>query len=484
MALKKFFSKKKNTKHIGGIKTSVTILVMTFVVFIVLGFEFFSYYIIRGYNESSVIGVMLNQARYNQELYINYLSNYTLDDVIIGDKDQFYRSNTSQVQILDNSQVVVYDSLANSSIGEKIETEAVNKLKNGGYAYDRNKNEKTGETTLSLSYALSDGKEQVGILRLTSSLDSINIKIKEQMIPYIIFGLSAIFLAFILSKLATEKLVKPIKSLTEVCEKLAKGKFDARAEVNSNDEIGELANTLNFMSENITKKEDLKNEFISSVSHELRTPLTSIKGWAITLQSAPIQQDKEMLSHGLGIIEKESERLNLMVEDLLDFSRLSSSNMVYNKKKLNIVQTLEDVYNQLIPRTNHLKIDFEYKTIYNDIEVLADENRMKEVFINVIDNAIKFTRNNGFVKIIADQDNDNAVIKVIDNGEGIKREEIGLVTSKFYKGSSSKSHTGLGLSICEEILKAHNGNLKIESEYGKGTTVTLNIPKVKENEEN
>ncbi|MDO4594121.1 MAG: HAMP domain-containing sensor histidine kinase [Tissierellia bacterium] len=482
MELIKKIKEKKQSLH--GIRNNVITQVMIFVISIVVGFEFFSYYIIRDYNESSVVGIMLNQAKYNQELYINYLSSYSLDEVIVGDKDQFYRNNNAQVQILDNTGILLFDSLAGNKIGEQIESDDVKQAKKGGYAFHKDKNNETGEVEISLSYALSDGQNQVGILRLTSSLDNVNNKIKDQMTLYVAFGFIVILIAFILSTISSEKLVKPIKNLTETCKKLAKGNFNEKSEIESEDEIGELAKTLNFMSDNILKKEDLKNEFISSVSHELRTPLTSIKGWAITLQSRPVQEDKEMLSQGLSVIEKESDRLSLMVEDLLDFSRLSSSSMTYDKKNLNIVQVVEEVYNQLIPRANNSKIEFKYETVYRRIDVFADENRMKEVFINIIDNAIKFTNESGLVKIFVDQNDEDAVIKVVDTGEGIKEDEIDLVTSKFYKGSSSKSQTGLGLSICEEILKAHEGNLEIESQYQKGTTVTINIPKVVEDEKN
>ena len=120
--------------------------------------------------------------------------------------------------------------------------------------------------------------------------------------------------------------------------------------IRDRDEIAELASTINLLSENVVKREDMKNEFISSVSHELRTPLTSIKGWAITLQSETIQKDPDMVSQGLKIIESEGDRLSMMVEDLLDFSRLSSSTFKYEKEKIDIVDLVKQVHTQLLPR--------------------------------------------------------------------------------------------------------------------------------------
>lgn len=188
------------------------------------------------------------------------------------------------------------------------------------------------------------------------------------------------------------------------------------------------------------------------------------------------------MSQGLKIIEDEGDRLSMMVEDLLDFSRLSSTNYKYDKEKLDIVELAKQIHTQLYPRTQSQNIDFKFVTIYKNIMVYADKNRMKEVLINIIDNAIKFTDEGGNIDLIIDQNEDKVLITVKDNGEGIKEDEIAFVASKFYKGSSSKSHTGLGLSICEEIIKGHGGKLVIKSKYTVGTSVIVEIPRLVDEE--
>ncbi|MDD7463876.1 MAG: HAMP domain-containing sensor histidine kinase [Peptoniphilaceae bacterium] len=436
------------------------------------------------YNESSLVGAMLNQARYNQVLYSNNLTRYNLSEIIIGDKNSFYRNNIAQVQILDNSATVLFDSLASKQIGTKIVTTDVQKAKDGQYAYQKNYNSNTKQETISLSYPITDNQKQIGILRLTSSMDKVHDIVNKQMRVYLIFGLLTLVFTFFVSVYASERLIYPIKSLTKIGEKLAAGDFKAKADESGNNEISELASTLNFMSENIIKREDMKNEFISSVSHELRTPLTSIKGWAITLQSKDIQKNEDMLNQGLTIIENEGERLSMMVEDLLDFSRLSSSNFEYHKENLNIVNLVKEVHTQLYPRAVNDKINFSFLSSYDELMINADKNRMKEVFINIIDNAIKFTPENGDIDVIITTDNKDIKITVKDTGEGIKEDEIAFVASKFYKGSSSKSQTGLGLSICEEIVKAHKGKLIIKSKYTEGTSVTVILPRISKDEEN
>ena len=170
----------------------------------------------------------------------------------------------------------------------------------------------------------------------------------------------------------------------------------------------------------------------------------------------------------------------MMVEDLLDFSRLSSSNFKYDKEKIDIVELVKQVHTQLYPRTQSDGINFSFTSFYKVLYVYADKNRMKEVFINIIDNAIKFTDLAGNIDIVIDLNEDEIEISIRDDGEGIKEDEIAFVASKFFKGSSSKSQTGLGLSICEEIVKAHDGRLIIKSKYGVGTVVTVVLPRVED----
>ena len=458
---------------------SIMKIIMIFVTLVVVGFEIFSYRSITNYYESALVGAMLNQAKYNQVLYSNYLSRYDLSEIVIGDKNSFYRNNVSQVQILDNSSNVLFDSLGSSKIGTKIKSTDVINANKGEYSYQKIINKKTGEEVIALSYPLSDNQKQIGIIRLISSTAKVKENVNNQMIIFLFFGFTIFLFALVVSFYASKRWIVPIKNLTKVGEKLAQGDFKVKASEDGKNEISELGQTLNYMSENIVKREDMKNEFISSVSHELRTPLTSIKGWAITLQAKEIQKNEDMLNQGLTIIENEGERLSLMVEDLLNFSRLSSTSFQYEKEDLNIVEIAKEVYQQLYPRSLNEKINFDFKTAYEEIIVNCDKNRMKEVFINIIDNAMKFTPKDGHIDIFISKEDENVNIEVKDDGEGIKEDEISFVSSKFFKGSSSKSQTGLGLSICEEIVKAHDGKLVIKSKCTVGTSVIVVLPRAK-----
>lgn len=483
---KNLLKTKATTKKIiesKSIQYTVIKIIMLFVLTIVIGFEVFAYNSIKNYYESSLISSMKNQARISQLQYSSYMSRYDLQEVILGDKNLFYRQNDSQVQILDNSGIVLFDSIASSQIGTSLDSKDVLQAKDGSTGMCKDTNVDSKEQILSISYPLKASDQQVGILRLTSSMDRVNKQINKDVLIYFLFGIIISVLALLVSFIAAKSFIKPLKKLIGVSEVLAQGDYSIKADDSGGDEISELASTINLLSENIVKREDMKNEFISSVSHELRTPLTSIKGWAITLQSETIQKDPDMVSQGLKIIESEGDRLSMMVEDLLDFSRLSSSTFKYNKEKIDIVDLVKQVHTQLYPRCQSNGIKFTFTTYYKSLFINADINRMKEVFINIIDNAIKFTDLGGHIDIVIDLNNNEIEISVKDDGEGIKEDEIAFVASKFYKGSSSKSQTGLGLSICEEIVKAHDGKLIIKSKYGMGTVVSVVLPRL-EDEEN
>ena len=312
------------------------------------------------------------------------------------------------------------------------------------------------------------------MIRLTTSLTSVNAMIAQRIWPSIAFCIFIIAIVGLLSFWMSRSIVRPIHSLTAVAAKLADGQYEERADETPRGEIGELARTMNLMSDNIREKEELKNDFISSVSHELRTPLTSIKGWAITLQSEGIKP--ELVGEGLKIIEKESERLGSMVEDLLDFSRYSSGKIKLSKSRFNLVEIANHILLQMRPRVQEKHINMNYNYAQPVIEILGDEGRIKQVLLNVLDNAIKFTEDEGTVFLSIEIENTMVRITVSDTGIGISEEDIAFVTEKFWKGSSSQSHTGLGLSICEEIIRAHGGSLTIKSKLGVGTSVSATLP--------
>ncbi len=444
-----------------------------FMIFI-LGFEFFSYLTLKDYHYNNLKNFMHTQVKLSSELYVNQLGDFTLADNVLNENFSFLNNVDGQIQIIDNSGKVLYDNIASNQIGEVVLAEDVKQALDGTSGTGIS-SLGTREKILSVSVPLNDKSVQVGVLRTSASLKSTDLNIAKQFIIFIIFGSVAAIIGGILSWYLSRRIFKPINKLTEVAKKYSDGQYEEKSNIPYKGEIGELAKTMDQMSENIIEKEAIKTEFISSVSHELRTPLTSIKGWSITLQDDGI--DRDLTNEGLQIIEKESDRLSDMVEDLLDFSRFTSPKFKLSKSTFNIIDAAQTIISQLKPRVSEKSINLLFNYNQREIDVVADINRIKQVFINLIDNAIKFTPIEGTIVVNIEGHEDKVVCQVIDTGIGIGEDEIDKVTQKFYKGTSSESHTGLGLSICEEIVKAHNGRLSITSIEGDGTTVEFVIPR-------
>ena len=328
---------------------------------------------------------------------------------------------------------------------------------------------------MALSAPIKNKDGQVGIFRIITSLESVNNLITQRLFAYFAFGLFVIIITINIAIAMANNLIKPIKNLNKTAEKIAEGQLNIKVQSSNFEEIDALSRTLNYMTDNIKEKEKLKNDFISSVSHELRTPLTSINGWASTLLYEP--EDTELVKEGLEIIQGECTRLSLMVEELLDFSRFTSNRIKLEKEYVDFTELAINIKKQLTPRAKSIGIDLIINFEPEHIMAMLDANRIKQVLINLLDNALKFTESPGVVILNLSDDEDNIYFEVIDTGVGIDSEEISLITGKFYKGRNSNSHTGLGLSICEEIVKLHEGDMTIESELGEGTSIKIRIPK-------
>ncbi|KMT21134.1 sensor histidine kinase [Clostridium cylindrosporum] len=415
---------------------------------------------------------MLNQIKISSDLYLKYFSDSSLYENVLNNVDTYWKQTTAQVQIIDLNGRVIMDSIGSSPKNIRDYSDVALALK-GETGTLIGKSDNYSEEVMSVSYPLNSSHEQVGVIRFVTSLKEINNDIRNITFIFISIGGLAILLGIAVIFILTKTITGPLNEVTKVAAIMASGNFKVKSKKFYEDEIGKLSDTLNYLSEEILTKEELKNDFISSVSHELRTPLTSIKGWAITLKE--FNNDKDMLIDGLDIIEKESDRLTGMVEELLDFSKFVSGKITLHNRKVNIENLIEHIKKQYIPRANRENIKFTVE--YNDIpNIVCDDNRLKQVFINLLDNAFKFTPNGGEVKFLANIENNNIIFKVLDTGCGISPEDLPKVKEKFFKGKNSNSKNGIGLSICDEIISMMNGSFIIESKLSEGTTVIVSIP--------
>jgi signal transduction histidine kinase len=260
---------------------------------------------------------------------------------------------------------------------------------------------------------------------------------------------------------------------------MAEGEFDHRIEKSYKDELGVLADTLNYMAEELQNSENLKNDFISSISHEIRTPLTAIAGWGETIITGDLD-DKQEVEKGLSIIIRETNRLSDMVEELLDFSRMESGRFSLYLEKLMVDKEVDEVVEIYAHKADQKGVKLEKNYDLSGIQIEGDRNRLKQVFINVIDNAVKFSSPGGAVSVFAGVIDSEVFIKVKDSGIGIPQSHLNLVTKRFYKGNPNISGSGLGLAITSEIINLHGAKFIIESKENEGTEVIINFgPEIK-----
>ncbi|WP_288222452.1 cell wall metabolism sensor histidine kinase WalK [uncultured Clostridium sp.] len=431
---------------------------------------------IRKYYYDNMEDILKSRIEVSMNFYNKYFSSKALVENIYDNVDAFWNENNAQVEIFDVDGSLLMDSIGIND-DKLINAPDIDKALKGEVSRWIGRVNYYDKKVMAVSYPLEIDGEIIGIIRFITSLEEIDGIITNIMITFVSISIGVLVLGVILSIILANSIINPIKYLNKVAEKMGSGNLSVRSEINNENEIGQLSNTLNFMANEIARREQLKNEFISQVSHELRTPLTAIKGWTITLNND--ETDKETLKLGFDIIEKETDRLSLMVEELLDFSRLINENVSLELTKINIKNFINHIESFMAPRAKKEGVDLKFVT--NDsANVNVDSNRLKQVFINLIDNALKFTEPGGYVNFETSIIDGTIKFTIEDNGCGIPDEDLPRVKEKFFKGKNSNSKNGIGLSICDEIIKLHNGEFNIYSKLGIGTKVEVIIPIIEE----
>ncbi len=321
----------------------------------------------------------------------------------------------------------------------------------------------------------NDKGEELGAYRWVTSMSRANTLMGYFTVVIILISITILAVTGFTGIFFVKSIVKPIRDVSNVARTIAMGNFDSRIEIKKDDEIGELCDAINYMAAELSNSENIKNDFISSVSHELRTPLTAIRGWGETAKMS-LGTDEELVQRGLDVVLSEADRLSSLVEELLDFSRMQTGRLSLVSQPMDILTVLNesaDMYEELAKKQ---EIDLVVSIPQEDITVMGDKNRIKQVFINIIDNAVKYTEKGGQVLVNLETQEACVRITVKDTGVGIPAEDIDRVKEKFYKANKTVRGSGIGLAVADEIIKQHDGLLFIESIENVGTTVTIVLP--------
>lgn len=419
------------------------------------------------------------KARTSKDFLSSYLSLNSKEyyNACISLTNDFEDKNTVELQFIRPDGVMVassYGLLGNQTVEaadvmEALQTQEISDFMGKDYS--------TGERILSVSTPMiySDG-QVVGVLRYVTSLKLADRQIFAVLAFMVIIGLAVMTIITLSSRLFIRSILDPVSEITETAKHIAAGSYGAQIKKKYDDEIGELADTINDMSTKISQTEKMQSEFMSSVSHELRTPLTAITGWGETILS-----DEELTpavtKRGMEIILRESKRLTSMVEDLLEFTRMQDGRFTLNIQTSDILSDFEDTVFMYGNRLQQEGIELEYIETEEQIpEIPCDPSRLRQVFLNILDNAAKHGGEGKKITAGMTREENNVVIRIRDFGPGIPEEELPHVKMKFYKGSSKARGSGIGLAVCEEIVTMHNGSLSLGNAEGGGTLVTISLP--------
>jgi len=332
-----------------------------------------------------------------------------------------------------------------------------------------------------------DADQILGIVRFAVPLSEVQIQIRLIYRVVLLGAMAAILIALIVAYFISKSITSPIAQMKETAQRIAKGDFSKKVRIKSKDELGELAKSLNIMSdelqqkiENLKQMDRIRTDFVANVSHELKTPLTLIKGYIETLEDKAID-DKEKVRKFVSIIKEHSSKLENIINDLLSLSELELSDNSIKKVEFDLKTLIDDLSlsfgHALAAKKQNLSIDSQG----NDFKIKADPNKIEQVFVNLIDNAIKYTSRGGKIAVALFEQQDQFTVTVEDNGIGIPKEHLNRVFERFYRVDKARSRqlggTGLGLSIAKHIVLAHKGKINIESQTNKGTTVSVTLPK-------
>ena len=388
----------------------------------------------------------------------------------------FSQRNTLEVQFVDPEGNVLSTSYGIPTTSALETPEIAEAVRTRGAQDYFGKDPETGKRILAVSAPIIyRNGEVIGVLRFVTATRRMEQHIGAVLAVSLLAVAGLTGATLLSNNYCIRSILLSVAEITQKARRIAGGTYGIQIEILSHDELGELAEAINDLSNQLSQNEKMQSEFISSLSHELRTPLTAITGWSETLLGGDTL-DAET-ARGMRIILREARRLTEMVVDLLDFTRMQDGRMTLNVEPADIRSEFEDTVYMYSSRLVQEGIALELEENDQDIpEIPCDAKRLRQVFLNVLDNAAKHGGEGKRILASMHYDGSTVLFRIRDFGPGIPEDELSLVKKKFYRGSSKTRGTGIGLAVCEEIVTMHGGTLTLENAEGGGTLVTIALP--------
>jgi len=450
-------------------------IALSAVIFVVAVFSIF----VHSYYHATVRTGLESKARTATDFFANHVGRSFDDyyDSALRYAETFREANRIEMQFLNSDGSIMLSSSAITSGTSPGSPDITNAINTGQISTWVGRPAATGERIMATSAPmfLGDG-EVIGVMRYVTSLRLVDRQVFFNVLGVVGVGFIVICLVIVLNMVFIRFVITPVSEITKMSKRIADGSYGIQINNYYTDEIGDMVESINEMSLKIAQTEKIQTEFISSISHELRTPLTAITGWGETLNYNDELDDDSR--RGVSIILKEARRLTEMVEELLEFTKMEDGRFTLRIEDINIVAELEDAIFTFREILHQDELEFDYHNDLGNFPLIpGDASRLKQVFLNIFDNALKHGREGKRIEIYIGQFDDQIVISIRDFGPGVSEDEIDNLKMKFYKGSNSKERgNGIGLAICDEIIKYHDGRLELSNAEDGGFLATIVLP--------
>lgn len=299
---------------------------------------------------------------------------------------------------------------------------------------------------------------------------------KIRLLNLLIFmGILSFFVGLLFTVYLSRKISKPLRAMGKITNQISKGDFDAQLHIHGSDEVGELAEDIRLMAKQLKTYRDSRQQLLSNISHDLRTPLTYIKAYSAVMKDAPLLEEQEWRNH-LKIVYQEAVRMEHLVNDLFELTKLDEGQIKLNMDQVLLVPWLKSILEsrQLMFKKHSITTEISYD--HDDISVPIDEERMTQVFQNLLENSIRYTEG-GKIEIRVGSSERQVTIEIRDTGTGISEEDLPCIWDRFYRVDKSRSSggSGLGLSIVKKLVSLHDGDITVQSQHGKGTVFVMRL---------
>ncbi|WP_048600634.1 sensor histidine kinase [Rubeoparvulum massiliense] len=404
---------------------------------------------------------------------------------VLGEKVEWYnRISEAEIFLVENPRElsaclpfdIQYDSLISGE--ERAE------LLQGKALTKRSYEPRFERDILAVMVPLLEENRLAGVLYLYVPLASIQETLQNAQHILILSAILLIGIALLMGQRIASYLTRSLKSMEKIALEMAKGNFSDKITIPTEDEVGRLGMAFNIMSDALQSEDERKKEFLANVSHELRTPISYIQGYSEALLDGVVSSEEQEQKY-LRLIRREAGRMERLVRDLLDLATLEGDYPL-QQTALPFAQLITEVADTLLPhiemKKQHLHLQLDH-----DVIVFGDEDRLEQVIHNLLTNANRYTPEGGMIKLSLRQEDEQALLAISDTGIGIPADDLPRIGERFFRVDKGRSRqeggTGLGLAIVKQIVIRHHGTLEIQSEWQKGTTITIALPTFRGNVE-